>query len=105
MKIVRILVIFPAVFSVSGAAVAKEGAPEFQAATPLPSWRAPGGAFTVEGSTKAGVAVSVTSGTLVLGKTHAKTSGRFSVVARAPSRSGRYRLRVTSGLDPFMIRR
>jgi Bacterial capsule synthesis protein PGA_cap len=108
-KIVRILVVFPAVFSLSGAAAANEGAPEFQAATTLPSWRAPGGAFTVEGSTEAGVAVSVTSGSLVLGKTHAETSGRFTVVARAPARSGRYRLRLASGgltipLGPMLVR-
>src|SRR4051794_11408046 len=96
MKIVRIFVAV-AVFSVSGAAVAKEGAPELQTATTLPSWRAPGGAFTVEGSAEGGAPVSVRSGRLVLGTGRAETSGRFSVVAHAPARSGRYRLSVAGG--------
>jgi poly-gamma-glutamate capsule biosynthesis protein CapA/YwtB (metallophosphatase superfamily) len=96
MKIVRIFVAV-AVFSVSGAAVAKEGAPELRTATTLPSWRAPGGAFTVEGSAEGGAAVGVTSGRLVLGTDRAETSGRFRVVAHAPARSGRYRLSVTAG--------
>ncbi len=94
-KIVRILVAVAA-FSVSGAAAAKDGA-ELQAATTLPSWRAPGGAFTVEGSAESGAAVSVTSGSLVLGTGHAETSGRFEVVARAPARLGRYKVSVASG--------
>jgi hypothetical protein len=85
-----------AVFSVSGAAVAKEGV-QLQATTTLPSWRAPGGAFTVEGSAESGAAVSVTSGSLVLGTGHAETSGRFQVIARAPARSGRYKVTVASG--------
>jgi poly-gamma-glutamate capsule biosynthesis protein CapA/YwtB (metallophosphatase superfamily) len=90
----RILAV-PALLALGSTAVAQEGVPP-RVRTTLPDWRAPGGAFVVGGSAAAGARVRVTAGELVLGAARAGAGGRFRLVARAPSRSGRYRPTVES---------
>ena len=63
----------------------------------VPDWRAPGGRFTVTGSTApAGTAVRVTAGARVLGRARSAANGRFEIEARAPARTGSYRVKVAT---------
>jgi poly-gamma-glutamate synthesis protein (capsule biosynthesis protein) len=104
----RILVVLLLLF-VSATPVAGDQAP-LTVVGRAPAWLAPGGRFVVSGSTvPGGTAVRVTAGALVLGRARSAANGRFEIDARAPARTGSYRLKVvtassTRGLGVLPVR-
>src|SRR5436190_23751368 len=95
MRATRLLAV-PALLLLMPAAVGADRAP-LRVDSTLPSWRAPGGAFTVVGWSEPGAGVTLAAGRNVLGRAPAGPRGRYELVARAPLRSGAYWLRAASG--------
>ena len=65
-------------------------------ASSLPAWRAPGARLSVVGWAGAGATVRLVADGRAIGRARAGTLGRFTFAAKAPRRSGLYRLEVVS---------
>jgi poly-gamma-glutamate synthesis protein (capsule biosynthesis protein) len=61
-----------------------------------PPWRAPGARLAVEGWSGPGAHVRLLAGGRVIGRARSGPLGRFVLRARAPAKSGRYRLELAS---------